>query len=75
MTKEEFLSEMNPFAQFYEKQLSDLQTRVWYQRFTELDLQQFHNALIKHIDTDLDSRFPSIGKVKSAVYKPYKGGC
>lgn len=67
MTKEEFAPEMTWFAQFYEKQLSAVQTDVWFNCFKRYSVEEFSRALKAHIRSDLYNGLPAPGKIRAII--------
>jgi hypothetical protein len=68
MTKEEFLSEMTWFLEYYDKKLNDIQTKIWFEAFSNYSKEVFANSLKNHIKTSEVPFMPSLGN----IYNPIK---
>lgn len=67
MTKEEFSKQMDKLCEFYEKPLSDMQTKVWFNIFCDVSEQQFSEAITEHLKIDDNPNFPAIGKIYKKI--------
>lgn len=69
MTKNEFFEEMVWFLEYYDVKLNQTQSQVWFDNFSKLDRTHFNKMLKLHIKTDVDTRFPAIGKITQLISK------
>lgn len=69
MNKEEFLKEMGWFLEYYDTKLNKTQSQIWFNNFSYLEQKHLSDILNLHIKTDIDNRFPAIGKITQLISK------
>lgn len=67
MTEKEFVKELTWFAEYYEKKLNKIQSRMWYEVFKKYPAADFHNALMEYLRSSKIDRFPAIGDVREKI--------
>lgn len=69
MVKEEFVSELQWFTDYYKYDMLKEQSHIWFMLSKEYTQRDFHQALIEHIRTDEFPTFPAYGKIYQQLIK------
>jgi hypothetical protein len=67
MVKEDFFNEIKWFLDYYESKMTEIKSKIWFEIFEKETKENFHEALMAHIQYDDQPFFPAPGKITARI--------